>query len=267
VRTLDGVRSITPRRACCRHCETTHVLLAWAVPRRRDSAEVIGKALLDNARGLGHRRIAARLERPPGDDPRVAAQRSPPAQSRSAPAPGAGRERSTRASWISSVRPAHRRSTPSTRSTGWRASVGCSYGLSASPWELTVTLTGLLYGRAHATRPGFERRCVRASGSHRSPGSARPYQHVSRVTTALRGERSQRKRSGLNARRTALRPRPGRLHRKPFPPPPPPFGPGVEMGVARAGDGSRSERRSTDRCRCGAWARVVRSRGGWRGLA
>jgi len=38
VRTLDAVRSITPRRACCQRCETTHVLLpAWAVPRRRDS--------------------------------------------------------------------------------------------------------------------------------------------------------------------------------------------------------------------------------------
>jgi hypothetical protein len=42
VRTLDGVRSITPRRACCQRCETTHVLLpAWAVPRRRGTAEVI----------------------------------------------------------------------------------------------------------------------------------------------------------------------------------------------------------------------------------
>ena len=67
VRIREGIRSIRPRRACCQPCGTTHVLLpAWAVPRRRDGAEVIGQALLDNARGLGHRRIAARLGWPPG---------------------------------------------------------------------------------------------------------------------------------------------------------------------------------------------------------
>ena len=67
VRTLDGVRSLRPRRAYCHACERTHVLLpAWSVPRRRDSAEVIGAALLANAQGDGHRRIAARLGRPPG---------------------------------------------------------------------------------------------------------------------------------------------------------------------------------------------------------
>ena len=67
VRMLDGVRSIRPRRACCRRCETTHVLLpAFSVPRRRDGAEVIGEALLAKAQGAGHRTIAARLGRPPG---------------------------------------------------------------------------------------------------------------------------------------------------------------------------------------------------------
>jgi len=67
VRMLDGVRSLRPRRAWCRACETTHVLLpAWSVPRRRDGAEVIGAALLDKAAGAGHRTIAARLDRPPG---------------------------------------------------------------------------------------------------------------------------------------------------------------------------------------------------------
>jgi hypothetical protein len=67
VRMREGTRSIRPRRACCQPCGTTHVLLpAWAVPRRRDGAEVIGQALLAHARGLGHRRIAARLGRPPG---------------------------------------------------------------------------------------------------------------------------------------------------------------------------------------------------------
>ena len=66
VRMLDGVRTVKPRRAYCQRCEATHVLLpAWAVPRRRDGAEVIGEALLDKAQGLGHRGIAARLARPP----------------------------------------------------------------------------------------------------------------------------------------------------------------------------------------------------------
>jgi hypothetical protein len=66
VRMLDGTRSIRPRRARCEPCDSTHVLLpAWAVPRRRDGAEVIGEALLCKAQGLGHRRISARLERPP----------------------------------------------------------------------------------------------------------------------------------------------------------------------------------------------------------
>jgi hypothetical protein len=56
VRMLDGVRSLRPRRACCRECEKTHVLLpGWSVPRRRDGAEVIGAALLHKARGAGHR--------------------------------------------------------------------------------------------------------------------------------------------------------------------------------------------------------------------
>jgi hypothetical protein len=41
------------------------LLPAWSVPRRRDGAEVIGHALLAKARGDGHRRIAARLQRPP----------------------------------------------------------------------------------------------------------------------------------------------------------------------------------------------------------
>ena len=51
VRMREGTRSIRPRRAYCQGCETTHMLPpAWAVPRRRDSAEVIGAALLDYAR-------------------------------------------------------------------------------------------------------------------------------------------------------------------------------------------------------------------------
>jgi len=63
---LHDTRSVTPRRARCGACETTHVLApAWSVARRRDGAEVIGEALRLAADGLGHRRIARRLGRPP----------------------------------------------------------------------------------------------------------------------------------------------------------------------------------------------------------
>src|SRR5450631_1280250 len=67
IRTRDGVRSLRPRRALCAECDTTHVLCpAWSVPRRRDSAEVIGEALRLAVDGDGHRRIARKLQRPPG---------------------------------------------------------------------------------------------------------------------------------------------------------------------------------------------------------
>ncbi len=67
VRMRDGVRSLRPRRACCRDCGVTHVLCpGWSVPRRRDGAEVIGEALALAVGGYGHRRIARRLGRPPG---------------------------------------------------------------------------------------------------------------------------------------------------------------------------------------------------------
>jgi hypothetical protein len=66
VRTLDGVRRLRSRRASCGACDATHVLCpSWSVPRRRDSAE-IGEALRLAAGGQGHRRIARRLDRPPG---------------------------------------------------------------------------------------------------------------------------------------------------------------------------------------------------------
>jgi len=67
VRLLHGVRSLTPRRARCSACESTHVLSpSWLVPRRRDGAEVIGEALCLAAGGAGHRVIARRLDRPAG---------------------------------------------------------------------------------------------------------------------------------------------------------------------------------------------------------
>jgi hypothetical protein len=62
-----GSRLVRPRRALCRPCARTHVLLpAFCVPRRRDGAEVIGAALLASAQGAGHRTIAAPLDRRPG---------------------------------------------------------------------------------------------------------------------------------------------------------------------------------------------------------
>ena len=66
VRLRGQVRSHTPRRACCRGCARTHVLCpSWMVPGRLDGAEVIGEALRLAVCGLGHRPIAARLDRPP----------------------------------------------------------------------------------------------------------------------------------------------------------------------------------------------------------
>jgi hypothetical protein len=67
IRMRDGLRSLTPRRARCGSCETTHVLSpSWLVPRRRDGAEVIGEALRLAAGGDGHRVIARQLGRPEG---------------------------------------------------------------------------------------------------------------------------------------------------------------------------------------------------------
>lgn len=67
IRTREGQRTLRPRRARCAGCERTHVLLvSWALPRRRDSAAVIGAALASGARGVGHRPIAAGLGRPAG---------------------------------------------------------------------------------------------------------------------------------------------------------------------------------------------------------
>jgi hypothetical protein len=67
VRLRHGSRLLRPRRAICRSCARTHVLLpAFCVPRRRDGVEVIGAALLAAASGAGHRTIAAQLDRAPG---------------------------------------------------------------------------------------------------------------------------------------------------------------------------------------------------------
>ncbi len=57
--------ALRPRRARCRTCRSTHVLLpAVVAPRRADTTAVIGSALLASARGTGYRRIAAEMARP-----------------------------------------------------------------------------------------------------------------------------------------------------------------------------------------------------------
>ena len=57
--------ALRPRRARCRTCRVTHVLLPTAATlRRADSTAVIGSALLASARGTGYRQIAAQLDRP-----------------------------------------------------------------------------------------------------------------------------------------------------------------------------------------------------------
>ena len=59
------VVALRPRRARCRSCRGTHVLLpAVVAPRRADTTAVIGSALQASARGTGYRRIAAQLARP-----------------------------------------------------------------------------------------------------------------------------------------------------------------------------------------------------------
>jgi hypothetical protein len=61
----DDLR-IRPRRAICHGCRTTHVLLPVAgLLRRRDLAEVIGRALVTWVAGTGHRAIAGSLGIPP----------------------------------------------------------------------------------------------------------------------------------------------------------------------------------------------------------
>lgn len=61
-RLVRGVGRLRPRRAKCRGCSRTHVLLAEVcLLRRRDAVAVIGAALAAKAGGEGHRPIAARL--------------------------------------------------------------------------------------------------------------------------------------------------------------------------------------------------------------
>jgi transposase-like protein len=66
VRQLDGSGlRLRPRRARCRGCGRTQVLLPGSVlPRRADATAVIGAALAARVRGLGSTAIAALVRRP-----------------------------------------------------------------------------------------------------------------------------------------------------------------------------------------------------------
>jgi hypothetical protein len=147
VRMLNGTRSIRPRRARCEPCDTTHVLLpAWAVPRRRDGAEVIGHALLAKAQGAGHRTIAAQLGRPPGTVRgwlRAFAHR--------AEAVADCARRWTAAIDRASLADGQQANSPlidAVEALGvLHRTCRLSLRVAAGPWELAVALTGLLHGR------------------------------------------------------------------------------------------------------------------------
>jgi hypothetical protein len=154
VRTLDGVRSLRPRRARCDACERTHVLLpAWSVPRRRDGAEVIGEALLAKAQGVGHRRIAARLGRPPGT-----VRGWLRAFARRAEAVGGCARRWAHAIDGTALGHSSPAGSPLVDAVEAIGSLhrACRLGLRTAlgPWELAVALTGLLHGQPRDP-PGF----------------------------------------------------------------------------------------------------------------
>jgi len=66
VRGPDSPVRMVPRRSRCTGCRATHVLLPVVVlARRADTAAVIGAALAAKTAGVGHRRIAALVGRPP----------------------------------------------------------------------------------------------------------------------------------------------------------------------------------------------------------
>jgi hypothetical protein len=66
-RRVSGDWRWRPRRARCRGCRGTHVLLAEVcLLRRQDEAEVIGAAVEAHVAGEGHRPIAERLGVPAG---------------------------------------------------------------------------------------------------------------------------------------------------------------------------------------------------------
>ncbi len=62
LRCSSGQRRLRPRRARCRECAGTHVLLPdVALLRRQDEVSVVGAAIEAKVAGEGYRRIASRL--------------------------------------------------------------------------------------------------------------------------------------------------------------------------------------------------------------
>jgi hypothetical protein len=62
LRCRSGDRWLRPRRARCRRCAVTHVLLPdIALLRRQDEVAVIGAAIVASVAGVGYRRIAGRF--------------------------------------------------------------------------------------------------------------------------------------------------------------------------------------------------------------
>ena len=60
-----GPLALRPRRGRCRSCGKTQVLLPdVSLARRVDAVAVIGRALKAASTGLGHRRVARRVDRP-----------------------------------------------------------------------------------------------------------------------------------------------------------------------------------------------------------
>jgi len=67
IRTECGGVWLCPRRAVCRRCRVTHVLLPVGVLlRRADAVGVVGAAIAAKATGLGARPVAALVDRPLG---------------------------------------------------------------------------------------------------------------------------------------------------------------------------------------------------------
>jgi hypothetical protein len=67
IRVGSGRVSVRPRRAVCRGCRATHVLLPVGVLlRRADGVDVVGAAIVAKAAGLGARPVAVLVDRPLG---------------------------------------------------------------------------------------------------------------------------------------------------------------------------------------------------------
>lgn len=65
VRGHDNTIALRPRRARCRGCRTTHVMLpASCLPRRVVTVQIVGQALWAAVNGASHRTMAADLELP-----------------------------------------------------------------------------------------------------------------------------------------------------------------------------------------------------------